>query len=278
VTSTVLDPYNLQPLVESGELQQMRQSTMEQFDICPARMGYSQAGIRREGEARLMGTAYHAGLAEWYGGNRNLNGILVAAHTALDEPEDVDWETDPATAFSTVEEMLGAYIFGNHEWDQSHWEIVGVEQAFYMPLTDGWAAHGTIDLVLRSKRDGQIIIVDHKTSKKKWARGKEAARAKAQGPWYSYWARELYNLDYLPPFVYDVMTRAGDFDRRWVSIRDSEALAVVNKARTLCQLIATGAPLPTNTSSNLCSGVWCDSWNICPSGAQMDGVAVQIAI
>ena len=281
------DPEGLEKLVKAGHLRPMRQSTLGDADICLRRMQYNAAGEnRKESEARIQGTAYHAALEVYYRarlsfptmlrpGDLTLQSMYDAADTALRPEGPVEWTTSLDETTERVRGLVDRYIDGECWWGDA-WEIQAVEQSFYAPLTAGWAVYGTWDLVVKSKLDGQVVIVDHKTAGKKWDRTKGAPRKGAQAPWYAHWRRELFGLEELPGFAFDVMSiRDSTFERRFIQIQESEVTAVVRRGVDTAKLLEfsdrCGFDLPTNTTSNLCSASWCDSWNVCPSGARMDG-------
>ena len=106
----------------------------------------------------------------------------------------------------------------------------------------GWHATGTIDLVLRARHEtavaathfnspdgksrwervkriipihaGTHIIVDHKTARKPWQRGKESAKQTNQPGWYGHWWPRMWAMrgGEQPPavlFFFDVFTTDG---------------------------------------------------------------------
>jgi hypothetical protein len=86
--------------------------------------------------------------------------------------------------------------------ESEKYEILGVEHSFTFPIKDDksdrvWDCRGFIDLVLRDKEDGKIIIVDHKsksikTNKKGEPNKKDIEDAYRQMSMYAIPIKELY--------------------------------------------------------------------------------------
>ena len=64
----VIDPYRISTDLFAGNLENMRQSTMGSFSICPNRVNFSRQNPGHYGgsDATVIGTAYHAGLETFY--------------------------------------------------------------------------------------------------------------------------------------------------------------------------------------------------------------------
>jgi hypothetical protein len=254
----------------------MRQSTMGDWDLCQRKVQYSldPSVPYGTGEARVVGTAYHAGLEAYYSALKEgelvgMDAILQRAELTFWQEADAvtTWDTSADDAWERVPAMLAAYM-DDGVWSHSY-RVVGTEVAFNEPWIPGWIAHGTIDLVLQAP-DGTIVLDDHKTSGKGWRKGKESARNNNQASWYSYWYWVQHGV--MPQFCWSIMRYDGTFERRWSERNQAEILLVVEKARQIARVIdlTGGEDLPPNTSGWWCSSKFCDFWNRCPFGAAMD--------
>lgn len=283
-----LDPFGCEALVSSGQARVLRQSTIGTADTCLQRLEYDldPSIPYGTGEGRANGTAYHAGL-EWYYSTRMGNGFFVPDASDLgmmsdfvietyDEEirkggESFRWDTDRDTALVKVFKMLDAYFANEHYWP-AEYEVVGVETTFMMPLDDidfpSWVVKGTIDLVLRDP-NGWLVVVDHKTAKRPWKKGKESHRSTNQPAWYVHWLRQLKAQQEVA-FVFDVMTYGGVFERRPTTVEQCHIDGVLKKAELVTRLIEQGGPYPPNVSSFLCSVQWCDHHFRCPFGEAFD--------
>ena len=77
----------------------------------------------------------------------------------------------------------GLEYFSNFKGWEDKYEILAAEKAFSMPLlsSEDWEFQGIIDLVLKEKESGKLVIMDHKS--------KSAFKSKAEESEY---ARQLY--------------------------------------------------------------------------------------
>lgn len=275
------DPYDLEPLVAAGKVKVLRQSTLGTADTCLHRLTYDlDASIPyATGEARAVGTAYHRGLEVYYR-NRSLGAapdsvdfanILEQAQIAFkveSETPGFEWQEGEPAALTKIERMLRSY-FDEHRYWPSDYEVLGVEHTFMHPFYDGWIVKGTVDLILRDPT-GWVVIVDHKSAKRPWKKGKESHRSTNQPSWYAHFVRRIFDLDHAPAFVFDVMTYGGEFERRPAVVGPQHVTAVLAKAANLTALIDQGGPYPPNVSSFLCDARWCDHWQRCPWGEAFD--------
>lgn len=249
--------------------------------ICLRRLAYNQDKTLPEGasEARLVGTAYHAGLEEYYlarktGVVEDIGALWRAASESFlkEIPEGWNaWDTSHAEAVAKAHHMLEQYLEQGHYWGYDH-EVLEVEWRFEQPVPNtDLTIGGTADLVLRDPA-GQIVIADHKTSGKGWQRGKETPRQKEQAPMYLYaWFLATGEVG---SFSYDIMRYDGRFDRRIVRPSTNEIMRTVDKAMILGPIledIKAGREQPPNTSHFLC-GKYCDYYEaVCPFGKAMSG-------
>lgn len=292
-----LDPFGCEVLVSSGQARVLRQSTIGTADTCLQRLEYDldPSIPYGTGEGRANGTAYHAGL-QWYYDRRQSQGFfipltrdLMAMHDFVEATYDDEirkggesfrWDTDRDTALAKVFKLVDTYLANEHYWP-AEYEVVGVEITFMMPLegrfplneqledsANVWVVKGTIDLVLRDP-NGWLVVVDHKTAKRPWKKGKESHRSTNQPAWYVHWLRQLKAQQEVA-FVFDVMTYGGVFERRPTMVEQCHIDGVLKKAELVTRLIEQGGPYPPNVSSFLCSVQWCDHWNRCPFGGSFD--------
>lgn len=298
-----IDPFGCEALVSSGQARVLRQSTIGTADTCLQRLEYDldPSIPYGTGEGRANGTAYHAGL-EWYYSFRKAGGTVelddadchvmrLCVEECFDEEirkggDSFRWDTDRDTALVKVFKMLDAYFANEHYWP-SEYEVVGVETTFMMPLyqpmrglyenveVPGWVVKGTIDLVLRDP-NGWLVVVDHKTAKRPWKKGKESHRSTNQPAWYVHWLRQLKAQQEVA-FVFDVMTYGGVFERRPTTVEQCHIDGVLKKAELVTRLIEQGGPYPPNVSSFLCSVQWCDHYGRCPFGHAFDS-AVEVEV
>lgn len=288
----LLDPYNLLPAIGAGELRALRQSTLGTADTCLKRLEYDLDPRipYSTGEARAVGTAYHAGLDAYYSQRRrrqdnpdeaDLEGsdaveqvYVPAALEAFENEASTPgflWQNGEQHARDTIVRMLNAYFEQGHYWP-SQYKVLAVEVEWVLPSPrPGWAHKGTIDLVLQDP-NGWHILDDHKSAGKRWRKGKELPRTTNQPTWYLHHWSQMQGGIATVAFVFSVMTYAGEFERRGpISYEPHLVEAVLLKAEAVCGLIEQGGPYPPNVGSFLCDSRWCDHWAYCPFGEAFDG-------
>lgn len=84
----------------------------------------------------------------------------------------------------------GKEFFDDFEGFPEHWEIIASEQEIRIDI-GGIRVRGFIDLIIRDKRDGRIIIVDHK-SKAKFKNEQELEHYGYQLYFYAIWVYENF--------------------------------------------------------------------------------------
>jgi hypothetical protein len=267
-------------------MRRMRQSTLGSFDICPRR---AQLSILPHpystSVAAAVGTAYHAGLEHLFGtvgetGEIDWPGTQVEALSSLNaevaRAEDrMSWGDDThETAADRVLELLRYYkdsgrftqLIGAHD-------IVATELEFDVPWRETWSQSGTIDLVLRGRDSGEIVLIDHKTTGRKWWASKSTFKQLPQAAWYLH-AYEQATEERPVMFVFDVMTYKGELDIRPLIRNPKLEQSIMDRfdtAATVMDLFdETGMDWPTNPSSVLCSEKYCDHWERCPMGAEAE--------
>lgn len=292
----VMNPYNL----DLSTAKVLRQSTLGTADTCHKRLEYQldPSIPYGTGEARIVGTAYHAGLERYYLDRRDAEfadttveipaavplGVLFAAEEAfkrevLAAPPDLTWETSEEQAWDRVQQLL-TRAFPDLIWPLD-FLVVAVEQEIWAPIPDtpGWVMKGTLDLILRSPDSGHVLV-DHKTAAKKWKAGKESFKNTNQAAWYTlFWpmvwkaatGEDLTSVR----FVFDINYDGGVERREALDATHTHDL-VLAKAQGVARLIDQDGPFLPNTSSFLCDARWCDFWERCPFGAHRADVAVHI--
>lgn len=140
-------------------------------------------GIRpnREAEALRFGTLIHRGLeaywsclvrdenqrhAEEFGRDGHVHLALEAALAAIDGKAFDAFEQVRADA------MISFYAQRWMSGDLADYEVLGVEAEFRAPLLnpETWAASktwtlaGKVDVIVRRKEDGRVLVIDHKTT------------------------------------------------------------------------------------------------------------------
>lgn len=281
----ILDPFGVVDRLKAGEpVKLLRQSNIGSSDICLKRAGYDMRPNqpRRSGEARCVGTAYHAGQECFYDSRRRDVFDATAREITEKARESFEaeaalfdaWATSKEASWQRVVDMLDAYFNGGHMWPTSY-QVLGVEQEWFLPLFGDWYVKGSIDLVL-SGPEG-IVLADHKTAGRKWAQSKSKPEKQVQAVLYC-WAWWRATGEVPAYFAFDVMTYKHEFERRICEVEPRHMEAVLNKAIGT-SLILDAVPaewLPGNTSSNLCSPVYCDHWLTCPMGHALSCVPVLV--
>ena len=228
---------------------------------------------------------------------------LKAFQVEVDRAEDrFDWRLEPAkphlqtpkpeimldfeSAAKKIAEGLVFYHQNKCYWPERY-EGIEAELFFELPWEgqDDWVRHGTIDLVLRDTLDNKVILVDHKTAK---GPKKADAYSANKTPQASFYLRSFELLDWSTldcrgedlgelhnEFVYDVLSLTHGkpvvFNRFWQPRSKQQIKVVEMQANALIELVDKGGPFLPNTSSFLCSEMYCDFWDICPYGSTLKG-------
>lgn len=293
---TALDPNGILKRLQAGEnIKLLRQSTIGSADICLKRAGFDMrpGRPRKSGEARCVGTSYHAGLEALYRRfqehdidpgfytDPTRGSILQAARVAFDSEAALFdfWPSGIDVAWQRVTDLIDTYCNGGHFWSPESYEVIGVEQEWFLPLHDDWSIKGSIDLVLRDRSTDEVILVDHKTAGRAWAKDKHLPHKQVQAPVYCWaWWRLTGTI---PAFMaFDVITYKGVFDRRECHVESRHMEAVLSKAIGLGYLY-DNVPfpyLPGNTSHALCSALYCDHWSECVFGAALSAPSAMHSI
>lgn len=283
----------------------LHQSTVNLVDVCAKRIEFKLMFPDRYSTSVLrgIGTGYHAAQAHWYWRQKqgdpvpDLGELLYVSHeafkTELDAADDSPdfWvfqaETsrkprivlDQPGAFEALDELVIRAHDTKIYWPKDRFQVLDVEQHFVIPMASavdpitgevvepppGWEVAGTSDLGLQDMETGWVHVVDHKTAKTKWRKGKAGAYQSIQGAFYTDAYRRMFETPNVT-FSYDVIDMAGGFER--IPAHRTEAQVNLARLKTIevARLMEQGGPYPANPSSFLCSESWCDYWNDCPYG------------
>ena len=285
----------------------MSQSIVNQADTCLKRTEYDffHDTPVMGGVGLLIGTGYHAGNAEGYlqrmhGDPHDIDKCVEAGVDAFrrgiefDEykqlpVDEFNWvfqpktyrapliELTPSLADGIIEQLVRAYFDQDNPWNPS-FQVVAVEFSMDLPYPgapEGWRRGGAVDLVLAD--DSGYVLIDHKTSRKKWAK-KKGSPTNPQAAWYiDAWRTHANTTDV--KFVYEVMAINLDpetklanpeFERRWAPRNERQIKATLDRGRDLALLIERGGPFLPSPESFLCSPHYCDYWKICPHGSTLN--------
>lgn len=135
-----------------------------------------QDGYRpvREGEALRFGTLVHHGLEAYWLAIQAWQQDSTLTDAA---PEAAAFAAIARRAFdgfeqAKAEEMIRLYAAKWRVTDELEYEVLAVEPQFRAPLLNPetmhpsktWQLAGKIDVIVRRRRDGRVLVVDHKTS------------------------------------------------------------------------------------------------------------------
>ncbi len=149
-------------------------------------LGYVGEGDE-SGPAAQAGIAMHEALAAYF-----RTGLVADAVAAL-EPyrtySDAHGLGDPGSRFArlsyeNVLRVLTAWI-EDHPREQLPFTVEAVEVGFSVPLTDTVAFTGRIDAIVRSRHNGELYVVDHKTT------------ARLTPDWVAQWKRDVQMSGYV---------------------------------------------------------------------------------
>ena len=279
----ILDPHGF----AGKPLKLMRQSIIGQWSVCPERVNLDRHHGGGWSEPRIVGTGYHAGLAQLYEHQHadpfpDHDAIALAieeafmAEVALAKEAGcvVTWDKFGSMSMALQgAQLMAKYYVQSHRLPSEHFDVIGVEVPFWYPIGDEWVAHGTIDLVLEDKRDGTHWLRDHKTAGRPWKKGKESARANVQPGWYLAFWPMLWSLVTggeapITRFAFDVMTYDLKFETRIADRNRAQMQRVFDVATQVAVALDDEAHIfVKNTDHYLCDERWCDHWNRCSFGA-----------
>lgn len=134
------------------------------------------------------GGRIHEALAEYYEGVKQ--GKIALGDDSFLRTLTTEWvkEGVPVELVNDVMQIVGRYIRDYSPFNDNDLEILSVEERFVMdletPLGRPYKLQGIIDLVVRVKSTGKIIIIDHKSSGNASFRSEEALSMDTQLPSY----------------------------------------------------------------------------------------------
>ena len=166
--------------------------------------------------ALLVGSATHLGLEYFWKGASCAEAMFHVAKFCSEE----DYFSTDGGKIDAIK--VAAYIKGYYSrWRDSRelYEVVGVELQFFVPLPDSrlsgsdFSFHaGKLDVLVRRKSDGQLIIIEHKTA---------GSGTGADEPGSSYWTKlsmdtqlAMYSQNVfrmtgeMPEILYDVILKS----------------------------------------------------------------------
>jgi len=272
-------------------IRSLRQSTINDAMTCLHRLTWVDDPDYpyQASASTAMGTGYHAGLEAAY--RRRMEGemwatvlpdidlFVVEAIGALameieKAGDNFNWELQARTArkeqriidfeeaSDIVEHMVRTYFDGGHYWDDTY-QIVAVEHRFELPWGPTWTRTGTIDLV--ALKGNTLTVIDNKTAKAKWRKGKADAYSSPQQGWYQQAASEIWP-GYEVTGAYDVMTLDGDFQRHLAHRTEAQRRLALKAGAAVAKQIERGGPYPPTPDSFLCHQSYCDYWSVCEFG------------
>lgn len=120
----------------------------------------------------------------------------------------------------------GKEFFDDFDGFPENWEIISSEQEILLDI-DGIRVRGYIDLIVRDKDDGRIIVVDHK-SKSKFKNEEELEHYGYQLYFYAMWVKEHFG-EWPKELIFN-MFRVGD--RKHIHFTESGVQKAVEWLKT----------------------------------------------
>lgn len=179
------------------------------------------------------------------------------------------WVTDPGQMWlaadgSITVETVEANVLT--ELGSDHHQLNGYIDAVYR-ITDGEDHHVVL---VDYKAKGKAVGSNEYTIDDETGRLMGDPRKFIQAPLYAEgWERSTGEI--VSWVVFDVMTKAGKFQRIWVDVRPSKRQPLIERWQQVSSTVhmyqEAGMDMPTNPGHYLCSEKWCSYWDICPMGA-----------
>lgn len=283
-----LDPWGLNP--DWGSKRRGRQSNINTWGRCEAEVGYAwdRPDEYRTGEAPVLGTGYHAGLAVLYTQHRNGEPLskelaFAASDQAIDDEilaaDRFRWDAwNERELKQLARDCISHYVDGEHMWPRQ-FKVLGVEVEACLPghlarLPEGWIITIQLDVVLEEPHSGRHLIVDHKTARRKWAANKSQPHKTIQPTWYKHWWAQVWEqLHGETPdvaFHYDIMQHQGfRFERREAHTSNAAVRFAIDQAQHMAEALESGRRLTVSPEHPLCDARWCDWFDECPAGARL---------
>lgn len=176
----------------------------------------------RSDEALRFGSLIHAGLEalwRWWMVRGGLGGSpeeqAQAVEHALEYMRSQATEDTDAFELARAEELLVAYAA---RWGEEPFDVLAVEVEFSAPLRNPetgapsrtFRSAGKIDVIVRDRRTGRVLVVEHKTSSEDVSPGAEYwVRLRMDGQVSDYYAgAEALGYD-VAGLLYDVLSKPG---------------------------------------------------------------------
>lgn len=280
----------------------LTQSVLSSAEDCMLKAQYTldrpEWAQRVAGSNRALGTGWHAGMELLYVARKfgqaqptvddmigkaiEVFDLSLSVDLYDDTPvEQVKWDDnvpDHATAHSHLDKMVRFYMDNGHAWPQD-WRVLDVEANVTLDDDRLGKVKLGADLVLQAS-DGGIVLCDHKTAGKPWVEGKAHPRKNVQSPFYLRLARRIWPYAPYYRFVFDVITlprpKAGiSFQRIISDPQEKHEEAIVRRAEAVLATyqaihVDLGRDLPANPNSTLCNGKYCDFFDGCSFGRQLE--------
>lgn len=163
------------------------------YDNCPKcyELCYVRKVDKRDNAFAEWGSLIHSCLEKYFNGELELYELSDYYNDSYSEFVDCEF---PYNAYSNLGENYKAsgeeYLDNFDGVDEELYDIIGVEQEFHITVED-IPFQGYIDLILRDKKDGEIIIIDHKSASS--LKGKKLAEYTRQLYLYSEYIYQEYN-------------------------------------------------------------------------------------
>ena len=129
------------------------------FDLC-----YNQHVGKKDNAFAQWGSLIHTCMELFFKGELDLFSLEDYYHEHYDEFVTCEFPYNKYSDLASSYYEAGEEYLGNFPGlDTERYEVLGVEQEFKMPIC-GVMVRGFIDLILRDRNDGSIILVDHKSA------------------------------------------------------------------------------------------------------------------
>ena len=166
-------------------------SRISSFDTCPLEwyLHYIKCWPTMESAQAQYGGLQHK-IHEMY--FKNEIGLFDLPQYYKDNYNDIVTAQFPNNKFVDLADsyyQTGLEYWENFDWDLDDYEILGVEKKLKYEY-GGYTFIGYIDLLLKDKSDGKLVIVDHKSSKLKFKKNGDIS--KTDEDHYKSFKKQLY--------------------------------------------------------------------------------------
>ncbi|MBR3739561.1 MAG: PD-(D/E)XK nuclease family protein [Clostridia bacterium] len=184
-------------------------SRVNAYVQCPRMfyLQYMEDKDKRQNAFAEWGTLCHGILESYFRGELSLLEICKAYKEKYAEYMQHDFPPNKYKDLNESYYQAGIDYFSSFEGLPSNYEVIGVEQEIHL-MFGKYHFVGYIDLILKDKKDGRYIIVDHK-SKSGFKNNEELSHYLLQLYLYSQYIYEIYH-EYPKELVFN-MFRANSF-------------------------------------------------------------------